>query len=324
MQRQWMVLGFIALMAASSVAQTLTRVSTRPDTLVYAMTSDARVLVGYSKGAGSTYAFWWTRQTGEVPLPLPPDTQEVMARGVSEDGNTVVGSVALNNQWEPIVWRRQGSGFTYQLLTYPAGIRGIIVQGISGDGRIIAANYDVSETRGCYWLDGVFHYAPASIIQINGITRTGIMFGLLSYAIGPGFRFTLERGVEQLPTGIWALSADGRYGTGYALNDQILYLDPCGVISLGSAPNGGYGMGTAISDDGRTVVGYQRNVGAIRWKRENGFLDGVENLNTVFAPYLGGVVLDGAYALSADGRYIAGAAWFGTVRYAYLLDTNGR
>ncbi len=321
MQRWWMVLS-LAMAAVPGWVQTLTQVSTRPDTLVYAMTSDARVLVGYSTRLNFPYAFWWTHQTGEVPLPLPTGAQSVTARGVSEDGNTVVGSVALNNQWEPIVWRRQGSGFTYQLLPYPAGVRNITVQGVSGDGRIIAANYLVGETKGCYWLDGVFHYAPASITQINGITRTGIMFGLMGTAYG--FRFTLERGVEQLPAGMWALSADGRYGGGSAPNDQILYMDPCGVISLGSAPNGGYGSAYAISDDGRILVGAQRRVGAIRWKRENGFLDGVENLNTTFAPYLGGVVLDGAYALSADGRYIAGAAWFGTVRYACLLDTNGR
>lgn len=321
MQRQWIVLGLTALMTVSSAAQTLTQVSTRTDTLVYAMTSDARVLVGYSTRLGFAYAFWWTRQTGEVPLPLPPGTQSAMARGVSEDGNTVVGSVALNNQWEPIVWRRQGSGFTYQLLTYPAGVRNITVQGVSGDGRIIAANCSAGETKGCYWLDGVFHYAPASITQINGITRTGIMFGLIGNAYG--FRFTLTRGVEQLPSGVWALSADGRYGGGSPAN-QIIYFDPCGFIGLGSAPNGDYGSAYAVSDDGRILVGAQRRVGAIRWKRENGFLDGVENLNTTFAPYLGVSVLDGAYALSADGRYIAGAAWFGTVRYAVLLDTNGR
>ncbi len=40
-----------------------------------------------------------------------------------------------------------------------------------------------------------------------------------------GFRFTLARGVEQLPAGMWALSADGRYGGGSAPNDQILYMD---------------------------------------------------------------------------------------------------
>ncbi len=60
--------------------QTLTQVSTRPDTQVAAMTSDARVLVGYSTRLYFPYAFWWTRQTGEVPLPLPPGAQSVMAR----------------------------------------------------------------------------------------------------------------------------------------------------------------------------------------------------------------------------------------------------
>jgi hypothetical protein len=63
--------------------------------------------------------------------------------------------------------------------------------------------------------------------------------------------------------------------------------------------------------------------GAIRWRRENGFLDGIEILNNVFAPYLGGAYLIFAQAISADGRYIAGQAALGQ-RRAFLLDTNGR
>jgi hypothetical protein len=169
-----------------------------------------------------------------------------------------------------------------------------LVQGISGDGRLVVAHIG-TPYGACYWLDGQVYRLPAAAGDARGVTRTGIVFG-------SSYRWSLERGIERLPVAPgWitqCLSPDGRYGSGSATNNQIMYFDPCGGVSLGSAPGGGYGAGTAISDDGRIVVGYQRNVGAIRWRRENGFLDGIEILNNVFAPYLGG-----AYLISAQTRF---------------------
>jgi uncharacterized membrane protein len=304
-------------------AQTLTWVSTVPDTLVYAMNSDATVLVGYR--TSSPYAFRWTHTTGEQSLPLPPGTVAVMARGVSEDGTMIAGSYVLSGGqgWKPIVWRVQGSTITYHLLPTLPDVppsESYLVQGISGDGRLVVAHIG-TPYGACYWLDGQVYRLPAAAGDARGVTRTGIVFG-------SSYRWTLERGIERLPVAPgWitqCLSSDGRYGSGSATNNQIMYFDPCGGVSLGSAPGGGYGAGTAISDDGRIVVGYQRNVGAIRWRRENGFLDGIEILNNVFAPYLGGAYLISAQAMSADGRYIAGQGAISGQRRAYLLDTNGR
>jgi uncharacterized membrane protein len=304
-------------------AQTLTWVSTVPDTLVYAMNSDATVLVGYRTSA--LYAFRWTRTTGEQSLPTPPNTTFAMARGVSEDGTVIAGCyiVSGGQGWRPIVWRVQGNTISYQLLpTLPdvPASESYLVQGISGDGRLVVAHIG-TPYGACYWLDGQVYRLPAAAGDALGVTRTGIVFG-------SSYRWTLERGIERLPVAPgWitqCLSPDGRYGSGSATNNQIMYFDPCGGVSLGSAPGGGYGAGTAISDDGRIVVGYQRNVGAIRWRRENGFLDGIEILNNVFAPYLGGAYLISANAISADGRYIAGQGAISGQRRAYLLDTNGR
>ena len=303
-------------------AQTLTWVSTVPDTLVYAMNSNATVLVGYR--TSSPYAFRWTHTTGEQSLPLPPGTVAVMARGVSEDGTVIAGCYATSTVgWRPLVWRVHGSTITYQLLPLPSDVpanASYLVEGISGDGRLVAATIQTA-LGGCYWLDGQVYRLPAAAGVARGVTRTGIVFG-------SSYRWTLERGIERLPVAPgWitqCLSPDGRYGSGSATNNQIMYFDPCGGVSLGSAPGGGYGAGTAISDDGRIVVGYQRSVGAIRWRRENGFLDGIEILNNVFAPYLGGVYLISADAISADGRYIAGQGEISGQRRAFLLDTNGR
>jgi uncharacterized membrane protein len=305
-------------------AQTLTWVSTVPDTLVYAMNSNATVLVGYSTSQW-TYAFRWTRATGEQRLPVPPGTLAVMARGVSEDGTMIAGSYVLSGGqgWKPIVWRVQGSTITYHLLPTLPDVppsESYLVQGVSGDGRLVVAHIG-TPYGACYWLDGQVYRLPAAAGDARGVTRTGIVFG-------SSYRWSLERGIERLPVAPgWitqCLSSDGRYGSGSATNNQIMYFDPCGGVSLGSAPGGGYGAGTAISDDGRIVVGYQRNVGAIRWRRENGFLDGIEILNQVFAPYLGGAYLIFAQAISADGRYIAGQGAIPGQRRAYLLDTNGR
>jgi hypothetical protein len=298
--------GFLALLsmlAHTALAQSLTWVSNVPDTLVYAMNSNATVLVGYCTSA--PYAFRWTRATGERALPTPPGTIAVMARGVSEDGTVIAGCyAAIGDQgWKPIVWRIRGNTITYQLLPLPSDVpSGVsyLVQGISGDGRLIAAEIQTAY-GGCYWLDGQVYRLPPAVRGVQGVTRTGIIFD--------DYRWTLERGIERLPIPAWCLTPDGRFGAGGAFNNQVLYFDPCGGVSLGSAPNGGFGGGTAISDDGRIVVGYQRNVGAIRWRRENGFLDGA--------------YLIFAQAISADGRYIAGQAALGQ-RRAFLLDTNGR
>jgi uncharacterized membrane protein len=268
-------------------AQTLTWVSTVPDTLVYAMNSNATVLVGYSTSQW-TYAFRWTRATGEQRLPVPPGTLAVMARGVSEDGTMIAGSYVLSGGqgWKPIVWRVQGSTITYHLLPTLPDVppsESYLVQGISGDGRLVVAHIG-TPYGACYWLDGQVYRLPAAAGDAQGVTRTGIVFG-------SSYRWTLERGIERLPVAPgWitqCLSPDGRYGSGSATNNQIMYFDPCGGVSLGSAPGGGYGAGTAISDDGRIVVGYQRNVGAIRWRRENGFLDGIEILNQCVRALLG-------------------------------------
>jgi uncharacterized membrane protein len=315
--RHWLIAGLCAL-STWAQAQSLTWVSNVPGTLVYAMNSNATVLVGYS--TSQAYAFRWTRTTGEQPLPTPPGTIAVMARGVSEDGTVIAGCyiVSGGQGWKPIVWRVQGNTITYQLLPLlsdvPSGAS-YMVQGISGDGRLIAAEIE-SAYGGCYWLDGQVYRLPPAVRGVQGVTRTGVIYD--------DYRWTQERGIERLPIPAWCLSPDGRFGAGGAFNNQVLYFDPCGGVSLGSAPGGGYGGGTAISDNGRIVVGYQRNVGAIRWRRENGFLDGIEILNDVFAPYLGGAYLIFAQAISADGRYLAGQGAIAGQRRAFLLDTNGR
>ena len=319
--RRWLTLWLCAGVVYTH-AQTLIWVSTVPDTLVYAMNSNATVLVGYR--TSSPYAFRWTHTTGEQSLPLPPGAIAVMARGVSEDGTAIAGCYATSTVgWRPLVWRVQGSTITYQLLPTLADVpasESYLVEGISGDGRLVVAHIG-TPYGACYWLDGQAYRLPAAAGDVRGVTRTGIVFG-------SSYRWTLERGIERLPVApMWitmCLSPDGRYGAGAATNNQIMYFDPCGSVSLGSAPEGGYGAGTAISDDGRIVVGYQRSVGAIRWRRANGFLDGIENLNQVFAPYLGSAFLISAQAMSADGRYIAGQGAISGQRRAYLLDTNGR
>jgi uncharacterized membrane protein len=221
--RRWLTLWLCAGVVYTH-AQTLTWVSTVPDTLVYAMNSNATVLVGYSTSQW-TYAFRWTRATGEQRLPVPPGTLAVMARGVSEDGTMIAGSYVLSGGqgWKPIVWRVQGSTITYHLLPtlpdVPPG-ESYLVQGISGDGRLVVAHIG-TPYGACYWLDGQVYRLPAAAGDAQGVTRTGIVFG-------SSYRWSLERGIERLPVAPgWitqCLSSDGRYGSGicFEQSDYVL------------------------------------------------------------------------------------------------------
>ncbi|MEJ5384123.1 MAG: hypothetical protein WHS44_04500, partial [Fimbriimonadales bacterium] len=81
---------------------------------------------------------------------------------------------------------------------------------------------------------------------------------------------------------------------------------------------------TAVSADGNIVVGWAENddfeVRAFRWRQSSG----MEDLNQTYAILLtNGSVLEYAYGISADGRYIVGQGYnASTDRYeAFLLDT---
>ena len=96
-----------------------------------------------------------------------------------------------------------------------------------------------------------------------------------------------------------------------------------GMVELGTL-RGNESEALGISADGSVVVGWAQNnngyLRAFRWTQDGG----MEDLNITYADFLtNGSVLEAAYAVSSDGRYIVGkgnnvATGFSE---AFLLDT---
>lgn len=269
--------GLWASMVWGASAQSLTWLGTlggvRSD--VYGVSADGCTVVGSSRDAqGITRAFYWTQTDGMQPLENFPSTTYSEARGVSADGNVIVGWVNQGQGDRAFRWTREGS---IQFLTDTTSR----AYGVSADGNAVAG-----------WG------------QLQG---------------SQAFRWTPTVGLQPIGSGniqAWAISADGRTvvgrmstGGGY---QAFRWNEAYGVQPLGVPPNGLQSYAYAVSADGRVVVG--------AWSPETG----VEDLNVQFAHLLSdGSHLVNAYAISPDGRYLAGVGHnWRTLRYeAYLLDT---
>jgi uncharacterized membrane protein len=261
-------------------------------------------------------------------LPLPAGARQAIARGVSDDGSVIVGEAYYDTgiPIRPIVWR--APNYQPMLLPSPNVYQEGIAFGVSGDGRLIAGRFTIANVRYfALWENGVLNTALITVPgEFRNISRDGVPIGGLQ--TGGSVRWTPRRGFEVLG-GIHAYAASlGAHHVAGSTADIVnglmgSYWDSCGQISLGRFNN----LQTelyAISDDGRIAAGTAgRGQFAIRWKRERGFLDGWENLNTTFAPYLGGRILGIVFDMSADGRYLVGR--MGTYQgvFAFRLDTAG-
>ncbi|GIV11533.1 MAG: hypothetical protein KatS3mg020_1024 [Fimbriimonadales bacterium] len=324
-------IGFMIVLLSISSAQTpqLVQVSTLPASAALGISADGQHVVGGSLAwNANTPAFYWTPSRGERQLPLPAGARQAIARGVSDDGSVIVGEAYYNTgvTIRPVVWR--APDYQPTLLPLPSGYQEGIAMDVSGDGRLIVGRYTHTNRRYfAMWIDGVLN-EPLSAIEgeFRRISRDGVPVG--GFDVGGSVRWTPQRGFEVLG-GIYATAASlsAHHVVGFTSNigDGLMgsYWDSCGQISLGRFND----LQTelyALSDDGRIAAGTAgRGQFAIRWKRERGFLDGWENLNATFAPYLGGRVLGNVFDMSADGRYLVGTMGTPQGMRAFRLDTAG-
>lgn len=324
------LLGLLSVLWCWSAAQTpqLRQVSIGQNSIATDISADGQYVVGGTLIESAPRPFLWTPSGGERVLPLPAGAHYAMARGVSNDGSVIAGEAYFQSpsyRILPVVWR--APNYQPQLLNVPDGAGNYYIAGISGDGRIIAATrLGTNLEEMVYWQDGVYHRVDSG--RFRAISRCG------NYIVGNRGSVPV-RWVRSLNRfDVLTDSRDAWYpfavasggspivGFGGFFGYKGIYWDPCGVISLGDF-NGQSVELYAISDDGRTAVGWLRGQPAIRWKRERGFLDGYENLNVTFAGLLQGRTLRSAHAISADGRYIAGSMWIGPAYFAFWLDTAG-
>jgi probable HAF family extracellular repeat protein len=195
-----------------------------------------------------------------------------IARGVSADGQTVVGESRSTtfSEHEAFRW------------TFGGGMQGL------GD------------------LAGGDFTSHASAVSADGLAVVGTG---TSASGSEAFRWTPSGGMQGLGIlgGAVGVSADGQTVVGYSSstsgNEAFLWTASSGMQGLGETTGGSFIQALGVSADGQVVVGYGSGAwgyGPVRWTADGG-------MQSLGMP-LGG----SASAVSADGLTVVGSAWFGS------------
>jgi probable HAF family extracellular repeat protein len=293
------------------------------------VSADGTVVVGIHYNQNDNpRAFRWTRTGGMELLPNLGGLTST-AHAVSADGALTVGCADDERGYpRAALWVEDGGGF----LATPFPIFSE-AYAIDPDGTHFAGYaYNRSYTQAaCLWDGGIYQdlgALPGSAwSEARGLSENGqVAVGFSS--VGNDRKpvrwvngVIQPLGYPQLRSG-WAagVSADGRAiaGTVQTLWGEILavrWVDGA-PQTLGRLPD--YSFVGGISADGQTVVG-EGGFRAFRWTPTRG----LEDLNRAFRQVVGNSVLEYAYAVSPDGRYIVGQGRDAeSGQYlAYLLDT---
>lgn len=297
------------------------------------LSADGSVVVGEAQvqveddGSTASRAFVWTPQNGMVDIGTLGGAQ-ASARGVSADGNVVIGFSAIANNAGSHAFRWTADGGMQDLGTL--GGTGSFAVDLSDDGSVIVGSSQPEGNtfqRAFRWteatgmvdlgtLDGRTTYARATNADGSVVVGESDVMSNDNLVYSRAFRWT-EQGMQDLGTlgGPWSrasdVSADGTIVIGRSrLADPssvqaFRWTEATGMESLGSL-GGDSSFASRISRDGSTIVGYadfgengpQR---AFRWTEATG----MENLGTLGGDYSYGE------DVSADGSVIVGFAEIG-------------
>jgi probable HAF family extracellular repeat protein len=240
----------------------------------YGVSADGSVVVGWSDSSSGTQAFRWTQSTGMTSLGVLPPGNFGEAYGVSADGSVVVGVnySASRNYVEAFRWQDGVmTGLGYE--TY--------ARGVSADGSVVVGTGGLDEA--VRWEGGVMTGLRAlphsTISHALGVSADGSVVVGVS---GEAFRWTEATGMVGLgdfPGGFSSsaargVSADGSIVVGSSYSslgyEAFVWDQTYGMRSLREVLVNTYSLSsqlvgwnltaaTAISADGRTIVGYGTN-----------------------------------------------------------------
>jgi probable HAF family extracellular repeat protein len=304
------------------------------------VSADGSVVVGWSYAQSSNYPhpFRWTAQTGMQDISRT-GIRDGMAFGVSADGSVVVGRMDMGGysrafRWTPTDGMQDIDG---RRLGYSSH-----AFDVSADGSVVVGEV----YSGWFWR--AFRWTAANWMQALGTLggSDSRAYGVSadgsavvgSAQVSPSgvraFRWTAETGMQNLgaPEGAssaaYSVSAGGSVVVGsiiysFSQAHAFRWTAEEGMQNLGTLPGCNVTQAQAVNADGSVVVGIAMGRGscAFRWTAARG----MENLNATYADLLaGGSLLEAAYAISPDGRYIVGGGYNAATRRreAFLLDTG--
>jgi probable HAF family extracellular repeat protein len=257
------------------------------------LSADGSLVVGYSHSAlGKEEAFRWASASGMVSLgDLPGGIFQSDPKAVSADGSIVVGNSTSASGFEAFRWTAGGG--MVGLGDLPDGVFSSTAEGISADGSVIvgAGNLDLESfttAEAFRWtaatgivglgdLPGGAVLSAADDVSADGSVVVGDSISASGFE---AFRWTAGGGMVglgDLPEGIfdshaWGVSGDGSVivgnGTTALGPEAFIWTEGGGMQNLRELLIAGGATGptgwrlieaSAVSADGRTIVGIGRN-----------------------------------------------------------------
>lgn len=260
-----------------------------------------------------------------TPLPFPPGAQETRALGISDDGQTVVGSLQVGTLSRAFRWQvadpaitllpdLAGGAVQNQALAISADGQTVAGQGTTALGAEAFIRAGNNPPQGLSDLPGGFDSSSAASLSGNGLVAVGTGHSLSGRE---AFRWTAADGLQPLgflaegvASEALAVSTDGHTVVGVSetfttiLGEAFRWTAAAGMVGLGDLPGGdNLSRATAVADQGTWVAGMSNSVSgneAFRWSPGSG-MQGLGDLP-------GGTFTSTAYDLSDDGSVVVGAA----------------
>jgi probable HAF family extracellular repeat protein len=350
--RAWVCASAVASLASGVWTQqpSITWLGTLPNgarSYAQGVSADGAVVAGYDEAViddegvgGELRALRWTRTGGTTPLATLGANSQSLA--VSADGRVIVGWTEHPNGWRAAKWGADGS---LTLLGTLGGAQSA-AYGVSADGAIVVGWADDASNRpaAVRWqadgtVDDLGVPTGFTVSWATGASADGSTLAANAYA--DRFRWRAFRwrssGWESLPmldgyenSLAAAVAANGavivgRAFNGFGFEDSVaVYWTPDGAAESLGTFGGSWSIAHGVSENGAVIVGAATD--SAGWTRAFRWAAGVgmEDLNRVYARLLGdGSLLEAAYGVSPDGRYIVGVGYNAATNRAegFLLDT---
>jgi probable HAF family extracellular repeat protein len=287
-------------------------------------------------GGGNGEAWRWTRATGVVRLGyLPGGTAGSAASGVSADGSVVVGYSTSSPGWQAFRWTQAGG--IVGLGDLPGGGFESYANAVSADGSVVVGSGRSSGAANTPEGDEAFRWTQAGGMVGLGDLPGGafrsyaydvsadgsvVVGGSFSTSGFEAFRWTQTGGMVglgDLPGGGFesiarAVSADGSVVVGgsttAAGGKAFRWTQAIGMVELDVMPGAQTTSAGDVSGDGTIVVGWYARIPfsplAAIWTRDGKMRDLKDMLVNDLKYDLTGWDLARAFAISADGRWVAG------------------